>query len=302
LVLTTRLLVAGKLPPQLRKVLEQAWDLVERASLPPGPLPGFPIVVTTAMDGVDRALMDELPDLRLIASNGAGTEHLDLAEVKRRGIEVCNTPDAVTRDTADFAIGLLFAVARRIAQSDRFVRSGAWARERMPASHRVSSKRLGIVGLGKIGMAVAERAAALGMQVAYHTRRARPETLFAHMASVQALADWSDFLVLACPGGEETRRLVDSTVLARLGPNGFLINISRGSVVDEAALFDALRNQIIAGAALDVFENEPNIDPAFGTFDNVVLTAHIAAVTDEARADMAEHIRSRIAALLAEGR
>jgi hydroxypyruvate reductase len=297
-----RLLVVGALPMELHRALEQAYELVEKAGLPPGPAPGFDVAVTTSMDGAAAGLMADLPDLKLIACNGAGLERIDMAEAKRRGVEVFNTPDAVTRDTADFAIAMIFAIARRLVESDRFVRSGAWASAKMAASSRVSGKRLGIVGLGKIGSAIAARGAAIGLDVGYNARGPKPQLPYRFVASVAELAGQSDFLVLSCPGGEETRGLVSAEVLRKLGPTGYLINLSRGSVVDEAALLDALEARTIAGAALDVFENEPRIDPRFLPLENVVLTPHVAAVTQETRNDIAELLRTRIAAFLATER
>jgi lactate dehydrogenase-like 2-hydroxyacid dehydrogenase len=293
-----RLLVAGPIPPELRRALTPAYELVERATLPPGPIPGFDIVVTTSMTGVDPALMAALPELKLIACNGAGLENIDVAEAARRGVTVCNTPDAVTTDTADFALALIFAVSRRVVEGDRFIRSGEWEASRMPPSTRVRGKRLGIVGLGKIGSTLAARAAAVGLEVSYNARSPKPGLPYRFVATAGELAEESDYLVMACPGGAETRHLVNAEILRRLGPEGYLINISRGSVVDEAALLDALRNKTIAGAALDVFENEPTIDRAFFALQNVVLTPHIAAVTSETRADIAETLRSAIAAFL----
>jgi hydroxypyruvate reductase len=297
-----RLLVIGALPAELRRALEGAHDLIEKAALPAGLAPGFDVAVTTSMDGATASLMADLPDLKLIACNGAGLERIDLIEARRRNIEIFNTPDAVTRDTADFAIAMIFAIARRLVESDRFMRSGAWANAKMAPSSRVSGKRLGIVGLGKIGSAIASRAAALGLEVGYNARGPKPELPYRFVASVAELAGQSDFLILSCPGGEETRGLVSAEVLRRLGPKGFLINISRGSVVDEAALLDALEAKTIAGAALDVFENEPRIDARFLTLENVVLTPHVAAVTQETRDDIAELLRARIAAFLETSR
>ncbi|HTK36535.1 MAG TPA: 2-hydroxyacid dehydrogenase [Caulobacteraceae bacterium] len=293
-----QLVVFGDIPPELRQALEPAYELVGRTSLPPGPAPGFDIAVTTSVTGLDAAQMAALPDLKLIACNGAGLENIDVAEANRRGVVVRNTPDAVTTDTADFALALIFAISRRLVEGDRFVRAGRWTSARMAPSVRVRGKRLGIVGFGKIGSTVAERAAALGLKVAYNARNAKPGLPYGFVQSVGDLAEESDYLVLACPGGAETRHLVNAEILRRLGPKGYLINISRGSVVDETALLAALRDKTIAGAALDVFENEPAIDPAFFALENVVLTPHLAAVTQETRADIAEHLRSGIAAFL----
>jgi hydroxypyruvate reductase len=289
-----RLLMAGNLPTELRRVLEPRYDLVERASITDASAPGFRVVVTTSMDGADAALMDFLPDLRLIACNGAGVETIDLKEARRRGIAVCNTPDAVTEDTADFAIGLIYAVSRRLVEADRFVRAGLWKKGKMTPSRRVFDKALGLVGLGKIGHAVARRAAGLGMRVAYTATRKKSDVPFAYLSTVSELAALSDVLVLACPGGEATRNLVNADVLGCLGSKGVLINVSRGSVVDERALIDALQKGVIAGAGLDVFASEPNLDERLLSFENVVVSPHYASITHETRAAIAEDLRGNI--------
>ncbi|HTI65974.1 MAG TPA: 2-hydroxyacid dehydrogenase [Caulobacteraceae bacterium] len=294
-----RLLVVGNIASEVLRILGESYELVRDQDLPPGPLPGFDIALTNSMFGADAALMDSLPDLRFIACQGVGLDQIDLPEARRRGIVVCHTPDSVTRDTADFAIALMFAAARRLAEADRFVRSGQWAGQRFAPTRRVSGKRMGVVGLGKIGGLIAQRGAGLDLEVAYCTRTPRPEQPYPHFASVPELAGWADYLVMACPGGSETRHLVNAEVLERLGPQGFLINVARGSVVDETALIAALRAKTIAGAGLDVFENEPNIDPALLELDNLVLTAHVAAQTYETQADIAGHLRSGIDAFLA---
>ncbi len=289
-----RLLIAGSIPLELRAALDKDYELIARASLADARAPGFEVAVTTSMDGADAALMDFLPDLRLIACNGAGIERIDLGEAQRRGISICNTPDAVTNDTADFAIGLIYAVLRRLVEADRFVRAGRWSAGKMTPSRRVSGKTLGIVGLGKIGRAIAERGAALGMRVVYTATRKKDDVAFTYAATVAALAELSDVLVLACPGGESTRGLVNADILERLGKSGFLINVSRGSVVDEAALIAALEKGGIAGAGLDVFAAEPNLDPRLLTFENVVVSPHYASITHETRADIAEDLRGNI--------
>jgi hydroxypyruvate reductase len=190
----------------------------------------------------------------------------------------------LTEDTADFAIGAIFALARRIVEGDRFIRAGRWGREVLPSSVRVRGKRLGIVGLGRIGLGIARRAEAFAMTIAWHGPRPKPEVPYRYVADIAELARECDFLVLTCPGGSATHHLVDAGILAALGPRGMLVNIARGSVVDEAALLDALRGKTIAGAALDVFADEPAVPEGFHALDNVVLTPHIASTTAETRA------------------
>lgn len=247
-------------------------------------------LVTSARYGADRRLIEALPALQVIASFGVGVDAIDLAAARSRGVAVSNTPDVLTDCVADFAFGLLIDVARRIAAADRFVRRGDWQREPFPLATRVWGKRLGIVGLGRIGRAIARRAEGFSMAVRYHGRRPADGAPYGYEPSLLALAQWADFLVLVCGGGPSTRQLVSREVLAALGPKGFLVNIARGSVVDEPALVDALREGRIAGAALDVFDDEPNVPPALLGLDNVVLAPHIASATRETRQAMAEAV------------
>jgi hydroxypyruvate reductase len=294
-----RLLLAGNIPLELRRVLEPNYDLVARASVAGATAPIFQVAVTTSMDGADAALMDFLPNLRLIACNGTGLERIDLDAARRRGIAVCNTPDAVTEDTADFAIGLMYAVSRRLVEADRFVRAGLWKEGKMTPSRRLFDKAIGIVGLGKIGRSIAKRSAALGMRTAYTAMREKSDVPFAYVPTLRQLATQSDVLVMACPGGDATRHLVNSDTLACLGGSGILINVSRGSVVDESALIHALETGAIAGAGLDVFEREPNVDERLFAFENVVLSPHYASATHETRAAIAEDLRANIEAFFA---
>lgn len=289
-------LVVAPIPPELERRLSERFDL-DRAMEPPDP--GHRVVVTTSVAGADAALMRSLPNLELIACNGAGLEQIDVAEAERRGIVVCNTPDAVTEDTADFALGLMYATSRRLAEGDRFVRAGRWGRERMSPSRRLYSRRLGIVGLGRIGSAIARRGAAIGMDVSY-TATGPKDVPHAYVPTVVELAAAVDVLVLSCSGGPSTYRIVDRAVLAALGPDGILINVSRGSVVDEAALLDALASGTIASAGLDVFETEPAIDPRFLELANVVLQPHYAAVTRETREDIATTLHDAIVHVFAD--
>jgi lactate dehydrogenase-like 2-hydroxyacid dehydrogenase len=284
-------LVVAPIPPELERRLAASFELDRDKEAPD---PAHRVVVTTSVAGADAALMQALPNLELIACNGAGLEQIDVGEAEKRGIVVCNTPDAVTEDTADFALGLMYATSRRIAEGDRFVRAGRWGRERMSPSRRLYSRRLGIVGLGRIGSAIAWRAAAIGMEVSY-TATGPKDVPYAFVASVKELASRVDVLVLSCSGGPSTYRIVDRDVLAALGPDGILINVSRGSVVDEEALIAALASGKIAGAGLDVFENEPAIDPRFLDVPNVVLQPHYAAVTKETREDIADTLHAAIA-------
>ena len=298
------ILVTTTVPPDLRAKLAADYALVDLASLEREAGDGAPdlsrfrVALTTSMAGADEALMARLPGLGLIACNGAGLDKIDLAAAARRAVAVCHTPDELTEDVADFAIGLMYAASRRLVEADRFVRSGAWLSGRMALSRSLVGKTLGIVGLGKIGVAIARRAAALGLTVIYHGRARKHDVAYAFEAEIGRLAEHADILTLSCAGGEATRHLVSAEVLARLGPDGILVNVSRGSVVDEEALIAALESRAIAGAALDVFASEPRIDERFLALDNVVLQPHYAALTVETRAEMVSRIHREITAFL----
>lgn len=244
--------------------------------------------------------MDRLPGLRLIANYGVGYDSIDVAAATTRGIKVTNTPDVLSDDVADLAVGLLLAQVRQMRQGDDLVRSGRWsAGQHLPLNRKVSGGRAGILGLGRIGREIADRLAAFKMDIHYSARSEKPTPGWTWHSDPVSLAKSVDYLIVALVGGESTRNMVSREVLAALGSRGILINISRGSTVDEAALLDALETGVIAGAGLDVFLNEPRIDPRFLTLDNVALQPHKGSGTVETRADMARLQRDNIAALLA---
>lgn len=237
---------------------------------------------------VPRELIAQLPALEMISVFGVGYDGVDVAAARERGIPVTNTPDVLNDEVADLAIALMLSISRRLPQADRYVREGKWLAGPMPLARKVSGARLGIVGLGRIGNAIAKRAEAFGMSIAYTSRNARPESPYRYLPSAEALAAEVDFLVVITPGGAGTRKLIDAKVLKALGKDGYLINVARGSVVDEAALIEALQNGVIAGAGLDVFENEPNVPAALIALDNVVLTPHVGSATWETRRAMGD--------------
>jgi hydroxypyruvate reductase len=291
------ILVVPPIPVELRAALSKRFSLIEHR--PGVAQPGVAVVVITSMGGADRALMDLLPDLRLIACNGTGLERVDLPGAAAGGIIVRNTPDEVTEDAAGFAIALICALARRVVAADRFVRAGLWTTQRLAPSRRLSGQRLGVVGLGRIGTRAAVQATALGLQVSYTGPCEKPASPYRFVADLRVLADEVDILLLTCPTGPATRRIVDAAVLRALGPQGVLVNVSRGDVVDQDALIAALQDGTIAGAGLDVFDNEPDIDPRFLALENVVLAPHYAVVTQETRRDIAVTLRDAIADFLA---
>jgi hydroxypyruvate reductase len=237
------------------------------------------IVVQNAR--VDVAEMDRQPGLKLIAVFGAGIDRVDLLAAEERGVVIANTPGVTNTCVADMAMALLLAATRRICVADRHVRAGLWPQERLPLAPRFSGRRLGIFGLGGIGAAIARRAAGFDMEIGYHNRRKRSDVPYKYYNDLTALAEASDYLVVACPASPQTNRRVDAKVLAALGPAGIVVNIARGSVIDEEALIEALEKRMIAGAGLDVFTQEPNVPARLFALDNVVLAPHIAGSTHE---------------------
>jgi lactate dehydrogenase-like 2-hydroxyacid dehydrogenase len=294
------ILLLAPIPQDLRAALANHYELVEDNPAD-GPRPGFRIAVTTAVAGAGEPQFARLPDLRLLSSQGTGLERIDLPTAARRGISVAYTPDVMTEDVADAAIGLMYAAARRTAEADRFVRAGRWGPERIRPSISLHSKAVGIAGMGRIGQAIARRVAGLGMAVAWTGPRPKPDLPWIFVPDLRALAERSDVLILAVPGGAETDSMVDAGILAALGPRGILVNIARGSAVDEPALLDALESGTIAAAGLDVFAKEPGLDPRFLALENVVLAPHSASITYETRAALVARMLSDIAAFR-EGR
>jgi len=290
-----QLLVIALIPPALRVALARDNDLAdhviegapEMASTIPA---GFDAVVTRALFGAPPEVLAALPGLRVIISLGAGADRIDLDALKARGIALIHTPDELTEDVADYVIGLMYAAQRNIVGADRFVRSGQWETSRFSYSRRVSSRRIGILGLGRIGERVARKAAALGLEIAYTGRRARPDVPYAYFENVDALAASVDILAITCARTPETHSLVSPATLRALGPQGILINVARGEVVQEAALIEALRTGTIAAAALDVFQQEPKPNPELLTLDNLILSPHAAALTEETREAMNDRL------------
>lgn len=266
------------------------------AGLPAGLAPNVQVLVTDGGIGADAALMDALPGLKLIAISGVGTDAVDLDAARARQIDVTNTPDVLTDDVADMAIGLTLAVLRQLCAGDRFVREGHWQAGPMPLTRSLTRRRVGIVGLGRVGRAIARRFEAFGCQIAYCGRRPQVDLTYARHPGPEALAAASDILVACVPGGPITVRLIDAAVLAALGPDGVLVNVARGSVVDQPALIAALSEGRIAGAGLDVFEDEPNVPQELLTLPNVVLQPHHASGTVETRWAMGQLVLQNVAA------
>lgn len=245
-------------------------------------------VLTTGTVGIDAALAARFPQLEIVSVHGVGLDAIDVPALHARGILVTNTPDVLTEDVADLAVALLLASARRLPQLDRYVRAGHWPEKRpLPPARSLRGKVAGIYGYGRIGQAVAARLRAFGMEIRYFQRSEGPEPPL-RCASLPELAAVSDYLVVCTPGGAATRHAVDAAVLESLGPDGTLVNIARGSVVDEAALAAALKSGRLGAAALDVFEDEPNVPASLAALDNLVLSPHVGSFTVEARRAMRE--------------
>jgi len=250
--------------------------------------------------GADAAMMDACPNCAIIACYGVGVDAIDLAAAKARGIRVTNTPDVLTEDVADMAWALLLATARRIPTGDAWVRDGSWVQQgSMALTTRVWGKRLGIVGLGRIGRAIARRAEGFRMEIAYSGRARKEDVAYPHYATPAALAPQVDIMIVSAAGGATTRGLVDRAAIEALRPGAIFVNVSRGTVVDEAALIEALTSGRIAAAALDVFEGEPNIAPVFATLPHVVLQPHAASATVETRKAMGALMRENLLAQMA---
>jgi len=253
-------------------------------------------IATGGATGVPRAVMDALPQLEVIAINGIGTDAVDLKEAQRRGIAVTTTPGVLTDDVADLAWALLLAAKRQLVTSDRYVRAGQWGHQTLPLAHKASGCTLGILGMGQVGRAIARRAQGFDMTVLYNNRHDLGLETMDFVADPIALAARSDILVIAASGGPQSRHIVNRTVMEALGPHGLLVNVARGSIVDEAALVSTLRDGKLGAAALDVFENEPHVPEALFTMDNVVLQPHRASATVETRVKMGRLVVDNLAA------
>ena len=262
---------------------------------------GVHVAVVGGGASAGAAEMDALPDLRAIVNFGVGYDNVDVDEARRRGVVVSNTPDVLTDAVADLAVFLVVDVLRGISAADRFVRRGAWAAgERFPLTRDVRGARVGVLGLGRIGTAAAERLEAFGAEVLYHSRSPKG-VAWTYADSPVALAEASDVLVVLTPGGAGTEHLVDAAVLDALGPEGYLVNVARGSVVDEEALVAALEEGRIAGAGLDVFADEPRVPEALLDRDDVVLLPHVGSATVQTREAMGRLVLDNVDAFLERG-
>ncbi|WP_102142225.1 2-hydroxyacid dehydrogenase [Mycobacterium hubeiense] len=302
-------LQVGPLKPSLAETLRSAYaahvlsdDVAEREAFLAVHADEITVAVTSGRTGVDAALMSALPRLGAVINFGVGYDTTDVEEAARRGIAVSNTPDVLTDCVADTAVGLMIDVLRQFSAADRYLRAGRWVADgNYPLTRQVSNTRVGILGLGRIGRAIAQRLTAFGCSISYHNRREIVDTPYVYAASPVELAGEVDVLIVAAAGGAGTRHLIGGAVLDALGPDGYLINVARGSVVDEEALVDALRAGRLAGAGLDVFADEPHVPAALLDMDNVVLLPHVASGTVQTRAAMEKLTLRNLDQFLATG-
>ena len=307
---TAHVLQVGPLKPSLAETLRTRYgarvlpdEPAARAEFLSGAGAEITAVVTSGRTGVDAALMAELPKLGAIVNFGVGYDTTDVDAAESRGVGVSNTPDVLTDCVADTAVGLMIDTLRQFSAADRFVRAGSWPSEgNYPLTRQVSNTRVGIIGLGRIGGAIAKRLSAFGCTISYHNRRQVSDSPYRYVASPVELAREVDVLVVAAAGGSGTRELVDRAVLDALGSEGYLINIARGSVVDEAALVAALRDRRLAGAGLDVFAAEPRVPAELLDMPNVVLLPHVGSGTVQTRAAMEALTLRNLDEFLATGR
>jgi len=257
------------------------------------------VAVTSPTTGFDDSWFEKLPKLKLVAIFGVGTDRIDLQKARTRNIDVTTTLDILTNDVTDMAFALLLALTRQIMQGDQLIRKGKWVKgESLPLGTSIRNKRIGVVGLGAIGYDIARRAEAFGMKPRYYNRNPKPDAPWPHYTSATELARDSDILAVAISATPQTERIISQEVLEALGKKGIIVNIARGAVIDEPALIQALQQKNISGAALDVFLNEPDINPAFLDLPNVVLAPHQGSATIETRHAMGQCVIDNIAAVL----
>jgi lactate dehydrogenase-like 2-hydroxyacid dehydrogenase len=299
------LLITGPIYPPTLAELEQTynahrlWTAPDRNALLASLADRLTAIASSNSGGIDGATMAQLPKLGVIAHFGVGYDTVDVNAARARKISVTNTPDVLTEEVADLAIALLLATVRRVPQGDRYVREGKWLNGAMPLTESLQKKTLGIIGVGRIGRAIARRAEAFNLRIVYQGPNKKSDLSWPYFSDPVALAKEADFVIAACPGGEATRGLVSRAVIDAIGPKGTLVNIARGSVVDEPALIEALQQGRLGSAGLDVFADEPRVPDAFKAMDNVVLQPHVASATHQTRQAMGQLVIDNLAAFFA---
>ncbi len=285
------ILVIGRPMPYVAAQLQAAFSVHEFPADAAG-FSAFGGVRGVAMAGshakLDGAMMDRLPKLEIISNFGVGYDSIDAAAAEARKVIVTNTPDVLTEEVADLAIGLLLATIRQLPQSDRYVRAGEWLKKPYPLTTTLRTRKIGIVGLGRIGKAVAHRLEAFGVSIAYHGRTRQPDVSYPYFSSLVDLAKEVDTLVSVAPGGASTHHIINADVFKALGPDGIVVNVGRGSVIDEQALIVALRDHVILSAGLDVFEDEPRIPAELVAMDHIVLLPHVGSASVHTREGMGQ--------------
>jgi hydroxypyruvate reductase len=296
------LIITGPMYPPTLAELEQTydahrlWTAPDKEALLASMADRITAVASSNSGGINGATMAKLPKLRTIAHFGVGYDTVDVDAAKGAKIAVTNTPDVLTEEVADLAIALLLAAVRRVPQGDKYVREGKWLKGAMPLTDSVQGKTCGIIGMGRIGRAIAKRAEAFNLKVAYQGPNKKSDVSWAYFKDPVELAKEADILIVACPGGESTRGLVNRATLEALGPKGTIVNIARGTVIDEAAMLEALQGGKLGAAGLDVFADEPRVPEAFFALDNVVLQPHVGSATHQTRKAMGQLVIDNLAA------
>ncbi len=297
----TDILMTAPMMPIVIETLEKActlhrlWEQADQEAFLKEFGPHMRGVATSTLYGrLEALLLDRLPNVEIISSFGVGYDNVDAAEAARRGIVVTNTPGVLDDEVADLTLGLLLATLRKIPQADRYLREGNWLKASFPLSTTLRERKVGIVGLGRIGKAIARRVQGFGVSIAYHGRTQQDDVAYAYYPTIVGLAEACDVLIVITPGGAATRHLVNADVLKALGPNGVLINVARGSVVDEQALIEALRSGTILSAGLDVYEDEPRVPQELIDMEHVVLLPHIASASVHTRNAMGKLVADNL--------
>ena len=299
------LLMVGAVHRPTQIALENAytvhklWEAQDRDAFLASVAEKVTAVSTTGSRGIDDATMGKLPKMKVIAHFGVGYDSVDVDAATRRGIVLTNTPDVLTEDVADIALALMLAAIRRLAQGDRYVRSGAWLKGPMALAPSVQGKVVGIVGLGRIGKAIAKRCEAFNLTIAYTGRTRQAGVAYAYWPDALSLAREVDILIVAAPGGDSTRGLINRAVLEALGPEGTVVNIARGSLIDEPAMIEALKTGKLGAAGLDVFDKEPQVPAELLALDNVVVQPHVGSATHTTRLAMGQLVIDNLAAFFA---
>ena len=297
---SVQILLVEPFPPEVTAALSAKFN-VTVLSDSAASINEIEVVACSSLGTVDAALMDRLPRLKVVVNLGVGVDKIDIEHAQQCGIGVSNTPGVLDACVADTAVGLLIDTVREFSAADRYVRAGRWPDGPFPTTRKVSGMHIGIVGLGRIGRAIATRLSAFGCPITYHSRRPVPDVAYPYVGSLNELALRSDALIVAVSGGPENTGMIDREVLHALGANGYLINIARGRLVDEQALVELLRNGGLAGAGLDVYVDEPNVPEELRSLANTVLLPHLGSATKETRAAMADLFLDNLQKFVADG-